>query len=74
MSRGTGGKLQGKVLDNLKKSKKSLDKVKKIWYNKTIEKRKPLLKVQKKVNKRLDKANRMWYNKDVKGDRNPSDK
>ena len=37
--------------DSEKKFEKTLDKPKRIWYNKTIEKRKSHLKVQKKIKK-----------------------
>ena len=37
MSRGIVGKLQGKVLDNLKKSKKPLDNGLPPWYNKNVK-------------------------------------
>ena len=37
MSRGIVGKLQGKVLDNLKKSKKPLDNSLPLWYNDNVK-------------------------------------
>ena len=37
--------------EKIKKFEKTLDKSKRIWYNKTIEKRKSHLKVQKKIKK-----------------------
>ena len=43
--------------DSEKKFEKTLDKPKRIWYNKTIEKRKSHLKVQKKI-KKLKKKTR----------------